>query len=975
MIKLKVKKNIDIKKEIANLSEKTDNQIVHKNIELKDKEEWTSDNKLIVNSDKGNLLYELQKSLDECEKFYFSVAFINYSGIQLLLDKFKELEEKGIKGKIITSTYLNFTDPKALEKIKSFNNIDLKVFITNKEIGFHTKAYIFENKDNYKIIIGSSNITQSALKSNVEWNTQVISKKDDYFVQDVIKEYEKLWNCTEIVDDDFLKRYASFIKELKKVEKTRKEKFINFKPIAPNNMQSRAMENLDRLRQYGEDRALVIAATGTGKTYMSAFDVKNFNPDKILFIVHREEILRKAKVTYEKLINDNKKSMGLYTGNTKEKNVDYLFSTIQTISKHFNEFQEDYFDYIIIDEAHHAASPSYQKLLEYFKPKFILGMTATPERSDSENIFELFNNNVALEVRLHDALEDELVIPFHYFGITDIDGVDLSDVNIDNIAEITKRLKVNERVDFIIEKMRFYGHDGDKCKCIGFCAGVEHAQYMSEEFNKMGISSVCLTGENSVDERDEYIKKLESDTDELQVIFTVDIFNEGVDIPSINTVLMLRPTNSPIVFIQQLGRGLRKHESKSFLTVLDFIGNHRKTFLIAIALNGARYYDKDSLMVAVAMGFSNLPGCTHIQMDKISQERILEQIDGENFNAMKYLKEEYFEFKKMNQGRRPELLLDYLKYDGSPDPIKFISKEKTYIGFVAKVEKDEKLKNLLEDEIFYKAMKQLSSNLPLKRIYECSIIKYLLGNEKISFNSARDEILKYIEYVDDDSVKHALECLNQNYYDKGQKRSGIKFFEYKNELLYRNEKFKYLLENSTFKKYIEDIINYGLIRYEKEFKGKYYGVPHFKLYEQYQMIDAALLSNYRKIHSSFRGSGLIANENEYFLFVDLHKEEDIKESINYKDKFIDRKYFQWQTPNSTATTSERGKNIIFNEDRNINLHLFVRKYKEIDGKVEPYIYIGKGNTVEYHGEKPITVKLDLEHEVPVKLYTEFNKKV
>ncbi|MCY6482973.1 DEAD/DEAH box helicase [Clostridium aestuarii] len=971
---IKAKENIDIEKEIANLSEKTDNQIVPKDIELSDKEEWTSSNKLIVNSDKGNLLYELQKSLDECEKFYFSVAFINYSGIQLLLDKFKELEKKEIKGKIITSTYLNFTDPKALEKIKSFNNIDLKIFITDK-IGFHTKAYIFENKDNYKIIIGSSNITQSALKSNVEWNTQVISKKDDYFVQDVIKEYENLWNCTEIVDDDFLNRYSSFIKELKKIEKIKKQNFINFKPITPNNMQSRAMENLARLRQHGEDRALVIAATGTGKTYMSAFDVKNFNPNKMLFIVHREEILRKAKVTYENLINDNKKSMGLYTGNIKEKDVDYLFSTIQTMSKHFNEFQENYFDYIIIDEAHHAASPSYQRVLDYFKPKFLLGMTATPERSDCENIFELFNNNVALEVRLHDALEDDLVIPFHYFGITDIDGVDLSNVNIDNITEITKRLKVNERVDFIIDKMRFYGHDGEKCKCVGFCAGVEHAEYMSAQFNKRGIRSVCLTGENSVDERAEYIKKLESDTDKLKVIFTVDIFNEGVDIPSINTALMLRPTNSPIVFIQQLGRGLRKHESKSFLTVLDFIGNHRKTFLIAIALNGARYYDKDSLRVAVATGFSNLPGCTHIQMDKISVERILEQIDGENFNAMKYLKEEYFEFKKMNQGRRPELLLDYLKYDGSPEPVRFISKEKTYLGFVAKVEKDEKLKKFLENEIFYKTMKQLSRSLPLKRIYEFSIIKYLLNNDKISFSSAKDEILKYIEYVDDDSVRHALECLNQDYYDKGQKSSNVKLFKYKNEVLYRNEEFKCLLENDTLKKYIEDIINYGLIRYEKEFEGKYYGVPHLKLYEQYQMIDAALLSNYRKIHSSFRGAGLLVNGNEYFLFVDLHKEEDIKESINYNDKFINRKYFQWQSPNNTATTSDRGKNIIFNQERNINLHLFVRKYKEIDGKVEPYIYIGKGNTVEYHGEKPITVKLVLEHEIPVKLYTEFNKKV
>lgn len=933
------------------------------------------DNKLIVNSDKGNLLYELHKSLHECEKFYFSVAFINYSGIQLLLEAFKELEDKGIRGKIITSTYLNFTEPKALERIKKFNNVDLKIFVTNKEVGFHTKAYIFENKDNYKIIIGSSNITQSALKSNIEWNVQVISKKDDYFVSDVIKEYEKLWDCTENVDDEFLNRYESFINELRKVERSTNGDFINYKAITPNTMQSKAMENLARLRHHGEDKALVIAATGTGKTYMSAFDVKNYQPDKMLFIVHREEILRKAKEAYEKLIENNKKSTGLYTGNTKEKDADYLFSTIQTMSKHFSEFEEDSFDYIIIDEAHHAASPSYQSVFEYFKPKFILGMTATPERTDNENIFELFDNNVALEVRLHDALKDELIIPFHYFGITDISGVDLSHVNIDDIAEITKRLKVNKRVDFIIDEMNFYGYDGDKCKCLGFCAGTDHARYMADEFNKRGIKSICLTSDNSVDERDEYVKRLECEEDDLQVIFTVDIFNEGVDIPAINIVLMLRPTNSPIVFIQQLGRGLRKHENKSFLTVLDFIGNHSKVFLIAIALNGNRYYDKDSLRVAVATGFSNLPGCTHIQMDKISQERILEQIALENFNSMKYLKEEYFEFKRMNQGRIPYFLLDYIKYDGAPDPVKFITREKTYLGFVAKLEKDEELKKLMENEVFLKVMKELSIQLPLKRVYEFSIIKYLLYNEEISFDIAKNEILKHIENVDDDSVKHALECLNQDYFDTRQRNDAIRIFDYLNEKMLINEKFKSLLANKTLKMYLEDIINYGLIRYEKEFNGKYYGVPSFKLYEQYQMTDAALLSNFRKIHSSFRGAGLVANGNEYFLFVDLHKEEGIDENINYKDEFIDKKYFQWQTPNNTATTSERGKNIIFNKDRNINLHLFVRKYREIDGQVEPYIYIGKGDTIEYHGEKPITVKLELQNEIPVKLFIEFNKKV
>ena len=948
-------------------------------VDLKHKEientEFLVNNKLIVNSEKGNLLDELKSCLNECEKFYFSVAFINFSGLQLLLDSFKELEEKGVRGKILTSTYLNFTQPKALERINKFNNIDLKIFVATNEKGFHTKAYIFEKKDEYKIIIGSSNITQRALKSNIEWNVKVISKKDDSFTRKVLEEYLGLWEITSIVDDDFLDSYSSFLKEIKKTQVNRSLEFSNYELIKPNHMQKRAMDNLNRLRTSGEDKALVIAATATGKTYMSAFDAISYKPEKLLFLVHREEILRDAEETFKKLVKNKNITTGLLTGTSKELNADYLFSTVQSMNNQLENFKQDEFEYIIIDEAHHASSPSYEKVMQYFKPKFLLGMTATPERCDGGNIFNIFGNNVALEVRLREALELELIIPFHYFGITDIAGIDLSDVRPQDTDEIAKRLKVNERVDFIIDKMEFYGYDGEKRKGVGFCASIDHAEYMAAEFNKRGIKSICLTGENSVDERKDYIKKLEADEDDLEVIFTVDIFNEGVDIPAINLVLMLRPTNSPIIFIQQLGRGLRKHKEKSFLTVLDFIGNHKKVFLIAIALNGSRYYDKDSLKVAVATQFGNIPGCTNIQMDRIAHERILEQLNEENFNSMKYLKEEYLEFKNMNSGKTPYFLIDYLNYEGSPDPLKFLNKEKTYLGFVAKMENDDALKRLLEEEVFLKILKELSGRLPIKRVYEFSIFKYLLNHEEISLKQARNEILKYIEDVDDNSIIHAFQCLNQNYYDSAQVKNNIKCFELNGEILSSTWNFKKVVQNKKYRIYIEDVINYALIRYEKEFESKYYGVPFFKLYEQYQMIDAALLSNYTKIHSSFRGSGLIANGKEYFLFIDLHKEEDIKESINYKDKFIDSKYFQWQSPNATSQSSDRGQNIIFNKQKGINLHIFVRKYREIDGATEPYIYIGKGDVIEYEGEKPITVKMELEHEMPVNLYTEFTKKV
>ncbi|MTT31796.1 DUF3427 domain-containing protein [Terrilactibacillus sp. BCM23-1] len=943
-------------------------------------------NKLITNSKGQTFLYELQQAFATCQRFYLSVAFINYSGLQLLLDNLKELKDRGVKGQIMTTTYLNFTDPKSLEKIKTFDNIKLKVFQTDRSTGFHTKVYIFENKDDFKIMIGSSNITQSALKSNVEWNVEIVSKEQGCFLTKVMNEYQQLWERCHDADEAFLEEYKNFIHEMKLRAVVREQQFEYTvkKKITPNIMQREAMDNLHRLRDHGEERALVISATGTGKTYMSAFDVQSYKPKTLLFIVHREEILRKAKETFEKLLGSGK--MGLFTGNEKEYGKNYVFTTIQTLKDNYLLFSEDQFEYIIVDEAHHATSSSYTKVLEYFKPKFLLGMTATPERCDSGDVFGLFDNNIALEVRLNEALEENLVLPFHYFGITDIEGIDLHDVSIDNVAEVSKRLKVHKRVDFIIDKMNFYEFDGIKCKCLGFCISIDHAEYMAKEFTKRGIKSACLTGRDSPVRREEVIKQLENDYDDLQVIFSVDIFNEGVDIPSVNLVLMLRPTNSPIIFMQQLGRGLRKFEGQNFLTVLDFIGNHSKVFLIAIALSGKRFYDKDSLKVAVDRGFPDLPGATHIQMDKISQQRILEQLDQENFRAMKYLKDEYYAFKELYSRKKgndiPYYLMDYVKYEGSPDPIKFIDnkrsdKKRSYVGFLAAVEKTPELKELVKNETFHQILIQLSSYLPLKRVYEFSILKYLVSHESITIDAARNEILKVVEDVTGDSIHHTFERLNQDFDDKRQKEREMRLCVYDSEegILSRTNTFSEVLTGEQYKRFILDVLNYGIFRYEKKFGAKNYGVPHFKLYEQYTMIDTAILSNYRKTHSSFRGSGLVTNGKDYFLFIDLHKEEDIKETINYKDHFISQSAFQWQSPNTKSQASKQGQNIIHNKDYGIRLHLFIRKYRKLDGQSEPFIYIGTGDVYKYEGNKPITTEIALHHEIPTSLYTEFITKV
>lgn len=929
-------------------------------------------NTLVLNNGETTIFNELKQNLENCIEFQFNVAFVNYGGLQLFLNTFKELEARNIKGKIITSTYLNFSDPKALSRLNQISNIDFRIFSDVRKRGFHSKAYIFEFHNYYKVIIGSANLTASALKSNIEWNVQSLSKKDDKFVVEVLKEYHDTWNELDEVSDEFLASYEQFIKNLKNRSKERVEEFHYNRVLQPNSMQLEAMHSLQKLREHHEKRALVVAATGTGKTYMSAFDVKKVNPKKMLFLVHRGDILEKAEFSFNQVFG-NTIHTGFFTGTRKDSEANYLFSTIATMNNHFKTFDKNEFDYIIVDEAHHATSPSYQKMLDYFEPKFLLGMTATPERSDGGDIFELFDNNVALEVRLQEAMQEELVVPFHYFGITDIDKADISNIKSDDIAALSKALKINERVDYIIEQMKFYGHDGPFCKCLGFCVSVDHAQYMSEQFNQRGIPSLMLNGDDSIADRTLAIQRLEDDHDPLQVIFTVDIFNEGIDIPTINLVLMLRPTNSPIVFIQQLGRGLRKNLNKEFLTVLDFIGNHNRAFLIAIALKGGRYYDKDSLKVAVKKDFINIPGDSFVQMDRVLKIRILDQLEHENFRTMKYLKEEYFEFKTMNRGKIPYNLMDFLKYEGAPDPLKFIKYAGTYPQFLAKFEKNDYLIKLTNDSEFMKVVKYVTDMLPIKRPNEFAILKYLMNHEHATMEQCQFIVSQYMNEPTMESIGHACNILNFEYYDASQHRRWNQLVSYLDQTVSCTDIFISLKKSSNYAHVIGDILNFGLCTYQKEFGSENYGFPFLKCYATYNMYDVALLTNLKKKVSSFRGSGLLTEKNEYFLFVELHKDADVKDSINYKDKFISRDVFQWESPNSTIQESKRGQNIIYNQQNEINLHLFVRKFSEVDGMVQPYIYMGKMNTFYFEGNKPIMIHAKLEHPVPTETYQELNE--
>ncbi|MDN5054843.1 DEAD/DEAH box helicase [Aliarcobacter butzleri] len=921
-------------------------------------------NNLVTNNQITNFFNNITELLDNCESFCFNVAFINFSGIQLLLDSFKKLEEKNIKGKILTSTYLNFTQIKALEKIKKFKNIELKIYDCEvSNIGFHSKSYIFEFKDDYKILIGSSNITASAFKSNIEWNVKTITKKDDIFLKDVLNEFGTLWKSSRKVNDEFLTSYSNFLNSQNKEFKS-----FSLNQIKTNFMQEKALEKLENLRKKGENKALIIAATGSGKTYLSAFDVKNFKAKTMLFLVHRENILIKAKQSFEEIL-PHINSFGLYTGNKKEQDKNYLFSTIQTMSSNFLEFSQDSFDYIIIDEAHHVASPSYKKILDYFKPKFLLGLTATSNRMDGNSIYEVFDENIALDIRLNDALEHNLIVPFHYYGISDIQSIDYENVDLTKIDLLAKLLSVNKRVDFIIDKMNFYSNSGNKRKVLGFCVSKEHCNFMSEEFNKKGINSITLTSEDSISKREESIKRLENENDSLEVIFTVDIFNEGIDIPSINVVLFLRPTNSPIVFVQQLGRGLRKYKNKEFLTVLDFIGNHKKAYLIALALVGNKMIDKESIKLSIENNFADFKNA-FISMDEISKNRILEQINKENFNHLKYLKEQYFEVKNI-LGKVPTLL-DYLQFEDVINPLKFVDESYSYIEFLAKVEENKELKELVSNEDFIKAIRFIENELPIKRVYEFVILKYLLNNDFCDENIVFKILNKYLDKVDKETIIHSFLYLRQDFLDSAQKNRYLKLLEFDGKVAKKTKEFKELLENENYKKIFLNSLNFGIYNYEEEFSSTDFGKPFLKLYSKYNMLNIAKLCNFPKIHSSFRGSGFLKYENDFFLFINLEKEKFSK-SANYHNAFLSKDVFTYQSKPSHSSDKGDGQRLCENKKFGVKLHIFVRKFVQVDKKTQDFIYLGVANTLKYWDNKPINLELKLENPLSDKLFEEFTK--
>ena len=887
------------------------------------------DSQFFTNYTETSFLNKIKTSLRSCDSFLFSVSFIKKAGLVLLSKDIKAAIERGAKGKLITTTYQNFTDIESLKFFLNLSNhpnfdchIDFDNFYDEKnytKCGFHSKGYLFNYGSDTELIIGSSNITRYALLKNIEWDLLIKTSSQNETIQQIRNEFEFLWNKTIPIDESLINKYTQRLNFA--VERWDMDYDLVRHEIKPNYMQRKALRELNRYRAMGQNKALVVAATGSGKTFLAAFDALNFSPEKLLYIVHEGSILKRSLETFQQVFSKDI-FMGEYTGERKDVDAPFLFSTNVSICKSLNLFDKKHFDYIIIDECHHAAADSYKKIISYFEPEFLLGLTATPERMDNQDVYELFGNNVPYELRLRDALVNDLIVPFKYYGIRD-SQVDFSK---ENERRMISQFATEEHCEFIVEQIKKYQVPNQKLKALAFCKTISHARMMSEVLDKY-YKTAYLTGKNDTGERIRAFEDLQNDEKgTLEILCAVDILNEGVDIPGVNMVLFLRPTESSTIFIQQLGRGLRKYDNKSFVPIIDFIGNnYKRSAQIALALGGLSQkfvIEKRLLMSLVRDDFRPLGLSEYgveINIDQLSKDEILGFIENENFYSLKYMKQDYINFKKyINSSTYPKHM-DYLNNDSAPNLLKFMQikinqrKTSSYYGFLKGIEEE----NLVEfDKEQENVINYLSGLLQLVRPHDYMICKMLLNGDD-SISSIASKIRAEVNNCKNEEFEHA------------------KIYLVKNNVIHIDGDSVHLCGSPTkeYYEYLEDLIEYGLTKYRVDYsKTK----DMFILWNDYRY-DQVQLKRCKDPKNNQKGTYYGSNGDVY-IFASIKKDvPDNKEHLKYKDKFLDPILFQWE---SMAGISKDDLQALNNSKY---AHLFIRKMESENGISMPFTYVGKGH--------------------------------
>lgn len=916
--------------------------------------------RVVLNADGNTVLRILREELARCEEFIFSVAFVTPNAIAMLK---QELVEFSGRGTIVTSDYLGFNSPAAFSELLNLERLGIDIRIHSAD-AFHPKGYIFKSSDVVTAMIGSSNLTGNAIVKNHEWNLKVTAANDSDLAGQLSDLAGNQLADSESLSQEWIDLYAAQytpppprkkIEIAKKLEQADEQLIdelaeglsefsslgsdINWAdqlmPILPNQMQSEALKALEKVRLSGESKAIIISATGTGKTILSALEVRAAQPNRFLFVVHREQILDKTIKEYRRVIGREPEQFGKLAGATKQSDRKFVFATVQTLSQDavLRSIDPEAFDYIIVDEAHRVGSPTYKKVLSYLQPTFLLGLTATPERSDGFNVFEFFDYNVPYEIRLNHALEENMLSPFHYYGIAD---VTLDDDSIRDSSEDLSHLVTPDRVHHVIDALTKYGQAGGEPKGLIFCSRKDEANALSIALNEqqlhgMTLRTVSLSGEDSIERRERVVAQLESG--ELDYILTVDIFNEGVDIPAVNQVVMLRQTQSAIVFVQQLGRGLRKAPMKDYLVVIDFIGNYANNYMIPIALFGDESLNKESLkekLIATEQA-GVTAGMSSIRFDKIAQQRVLESIRTTPLDSIQKLRGS-MQAMQNRVGQAPRLF-DFYRFE-SVDPVLLATKKENYPALVKSLLRIDH--DLSRDEL--RALSLLSHEvLTSKRIHEFILVRELLSHESITLGEFEAALRAQGIEPTERQMLSAVETLNlANHGQVDQTRYGIRLASIDHETISADRGFIHAYRtHGSFTDEVDDLIQTGLALVND----RYAAAHPFLVGGQYSRKEVTrLLGVPRKWTSTLYGYKVDMESKTCPIFVTLHKSDDISASTAYQDELVDPTHLRWFTRSRRTLRSDEVRRIVNNE---VDLHVFVKKD---DAEGTEFFYLGQADS-------------------------------